>query len=209
MADNTETRKHPRHDLLVRSDGYVYVPYRDEWTAGHAGPYGYMRVFARRGTFLVHTLVAETFLGPKPEGMVVSHVDGDRSNNSVANIRYVPYRRDSVDPGAARERGSYRCSGGRPGSYYARNSVRCREYSRKYHMEHREEHLAALREYNRTHAEEHRESARKYRETHRMLRVSTGRCRWVPEAVAEAYRAYRWQDRTPELLESLLSGIPV
>lgn len=36
----------------------------------------------------VHTLVAEAFLGPRPEGLHILHYDGDASNNFVENLRY-------------------------------------------------------------------------------------------------------------------------
>lgn len=36
----------------------------------------------------VHSLIALSFLGERPEGMVVCHNDGDRDNNSVKNLRY-------------------------------------------------------------------------------------------------------------------------
>ena len=36
----------------------------------------------------VHSLVAETFIGPRPEGMEVCHNDGSKTNNHVDNLRY-------------------------------------------------------------------------------------------------------------------------
>lgn len=36
----------------------------------------------------VHTLVALTFLGPRPEGADVRHLDGDPLNNRVDNLSY-------------------------------------------------------------------------------------------------------------------------
>jgi hypothetical protein len=36
----------------------------------------------------VHSLVAEAFLGPRPDGHQVRHLDGDRSNNRVENLCY-------------------------------------------------------------------------------------------------------------------------
>ena len=36
----------------------------------------------------VHSLVAEAFIGPRPEGMDVCHNDGDPTNNHVENLRY-------------------------------------------------------------------------------------------------------------------------
>lgn len=36
----------------------------------------------------VHHLVAEAFIGPKPDGMEVCHNDGVRANNKASNLRY-------------------------------------------------------------------------------------------------------------------------
>ncbi len=54
--------------------GYIMLAY---------GPKG-----AQKRTF-VHVLVAEAFLGPKPDGMVVDHKDRNRSNNDISNLRYI------------------------------------------------------------------------------------------------------------------------
>jgi hypothetical protein len=42
----------------------------------------------RKKTMNVHSLVATTFLGPRPEGLVVRHLDGDTCNNNLTNLRY-------------------------------------------------------------------------------------------------------------------------
>jgi hypothetical protein len=36
----------------------------------------------------IHELVAQAFLGPRPDGMVVCHNDGSRNNNRLENLRY-------------------------------------------------------------------------------------------------------------------------
>ncbi len=39
--------------------------------------------------FHVHELVALLFIGPRPVGKVVNHIDADRQNNHVENLEYV------------------------------------------------------------------------------------------------------------------------
>ena len=48
----------------------------------------------------VHQLVAETFLGYKRDGTtkyVVDHIDGNKSNNNLNNLRVVPHRENCKD----------------------------------------------------------------------------------------------------------------
>jgi hypothetical protein len=45
----------------------------------------------------VHTLVLEAFVGPRPDGMVTRHLDGDPSNNRLSNIAYGTPRENSLD----------------------------------------------------------------------------------------------------------------
>ncbi len=37
----------------------------------------------------IHQLVAHWFLGERPDGLVVDHIDRDKLNNSADNLRYV------------------------------------------------------------------------------------------------------------------------
>ncbi len=40
-------------------------------------------------TVMVHTLVAQAFIGDRPAGMTVNHIDGDKANASACNLEYV------------------------------------------------------------------------------------------------------------------------
>ena len=43
----------------------------------------------KRQGFTVHSLVAAAFLGPRPLDKQVDHIDGDKTHNSIRNLRYV------------------------------------------------------------------------------------------------------------------------
>jgi hypothetical protein len=58
---------------MYNADGYAVVCL---CRAGHAARH------------LVHRLVLEAFIGPRPEGMQCRHLDGDPTNNRPANLRW-------------------------------------------------------------------------------------------------------------------------
>jgi len=45
----------------------------------------------------VHVLVAEAFHGPRPDGFVVRHKDGDAKNNAEVNIGYATQKENILD----------------------------------------------------------------------------------------------------------------
>ena|ERR1051325_3775276 len=52
------------------------------------------KTFTRENT---HTLVLETFVGPRPDGFHARHLDGDRKNNSVSNLRWGSPKENAAD----------------------------------------------------------------------------------------------------------------
>lgn len=65
---------------------------------------GYLRVslWTEKGCrkFSIHKLMAETFLGVRPDGHVVRHLDGDNSNNNISNIAYGTRAQNELDKAA-------------------------------------------------------------------------------------------------------------
>jgi predicted transcriptional regulator YheO len=53
-----------------------------------------------KGTrILVHQIVAEAFLGPRPKGFDTHHVDGNKQNNKATNLKYIT-RQQHVNKGS-------------------------------------------------------------------------------------------------------------
>lgn len=48
-------------------------------------------------TFHIHSLVADAFIGPRPVGMDVCHIDGNRLHNVASNLRYDTRRGNEAD----------------------------------------------------------------------------------------------------------------
>ncbi len=78
--------------------GYILKPCDDK--------YGYFLVTlcdsGNQVTRTVHRLVSRTFLGGKPDGYVVNHMDGRKHNNGADNLEYVTpaeNERHAVDMG--------------------------------------------------------------------------------------------------------------
>ena len=49
---------------------------------------GYGRVNIGK-SMVVHKIVALTFIGNRPDGMDINHIDGDKKNNSIDNLQFV------------------------------------------------------------------------------------------------------------------------
>ncbi len=52
-------------------------------------PYGYLKVKLGKNGVLVHHLVAEIYLGMRPQNLVINHKDCDKINNHPDNLEYV------------------------------------------------------------------------------------------------------------------------
>jgi len=52
----------------------------------------FKRAGVKQRTVQIHRLVAEAFIGPCPEGYECDHIDRNRQNNHVSNLRWVTHQ---------------------------------------------------------------------------------------------------------------------
>lgn len=78
---------------------------------------GYLRICLGGKTLKVHRLVCQAFHGPQPAGHEVGHTDGNKLNNTAANLRWVTRSeniKDQVRHGTHKGAANLVCDG-RPG----------------------------------------------------------------------------------------------
>lgn len=60
---------------------------RQDRVQGTLGNRGYWQVRLLGERFVQHRIIWELHFGPIPEGMVIDHIDRDKSNNRIENLR--------------------------------------------------------------------------------------------------------------------------
>lgn len=80
-------------DRMVPFYGAIWRRQKERIMAQFISNVGYPSIKLYGGKYvqnsMVHTLVAYAFMGPRPEGLVINHKDGNKQNNRFQNLEYV------------------------------------------------------------------------------------------------------------------------
>ena len=97
-----------------------------------------LRVAGRAVNRRVHALVAEAFLGPRPDGMEVRHLNGQGNDNCLTNLAYgtpTENMRDQVEHGSHANARKTHCPNEHPydevNTYHYRGMRMCRTCKRE------------------------------------------------------------------------------
>lgn len=143
-GEEMEMKSHPFLPIQFRSDGLVCRECKKSmyFTPGTKQNRGYMCIGIGGKNFLVHRLIAETFI-PNPCGKpTVDHINRVRTDNRVENLRWATYREqrdnsiqilNAVDYGvrSCDDKKAYRHA-----RYEAKKEL-IKEYHRQYYLEHK------------------------------------------------------------------------
>ena len=77
--------KHPNHSIT--KDGRVWSHRRKIWLKPYSDTCGYLRVNLHPER-PIHQLVLEAYVGPCPEGMQCRHLNGNKQDNNLDNLRW-------------------------------------------------------------------------------------------------------------------------
>ena len=117
-------RKHPTLGIEVSSYGRVNIPAtknsKEHWTLEKKKKKGYSVVMLCKKLYYVHRLIAQTFIKNENNFPLVDHIDRNKRNNHVENLRWATSKmnidnQEKVD-NALKKYGVRRCDN--PKAYY-------------------------------------------------------------------------------------------
>lgn len=83
--------------------GKVWITQNAGKAAGTPLPSGYIRIRIGKRQIMAHRIIFAMFNGFDPVGFEIDHIDGDRKNNSVSNLRLVTSSENKMNLGGAKK----------------------------------------------------------------------------------------------------------
>lgn len=99
MAENWMYIKIFNKEYMISDKGNVWSNKSDKMLKQFDNGYGYLRVSLTKNgktkQYLVHRLVAETFLSKNSKDQCVNHIDENRKNNCLSNLEWCTYKHNA------------------------------------------------------------------------------------------------------------------
>ena len=97
-------------EYLADDSGHIYSPYKKGFMTEHKDKDGYLKVNlslknkGRQHPFPVHRLILETFVPVEDmDKLQVDHIDGDKTNNNINNLRWTTCKENINNPNKLKE----------------------------------------------------------------------------------------------------------
>lgn len=91
---------HPEFtDYTITRDGLVYNNIKNKWMTPSLNSGGYIRYYVKGKKRFAHRLVAETYIMNYDNLKCIDHIDRNRINNKVENLRWITYSNNNLNKG--------------------------------------------------------------------------------------------------------------
>ena len=91
---------HPEFtDYTITREGFVYNNIRNKWLKPHFNSGGYIRCWVKGKHRFVHRLVAQTYIMNYDNLKCIDHIDRNKINNNVNNLRWITYSNNNLNKG--------------------------------------------------------------------------------------------------------------
>ena len=191
---------HPELGILVGNDGHVMVPAtkfsKAHWTLGSLHKTGYRSVQVNGKEYLVHRLVAQTFLNNPDNKPQVDHKDRNPLNNASSNLRFCTRSGNQRNT-----RANDRCMSTLGVNYYTDSREANRRHCALWYQNNKDSFNAKRK--NPEYREKERSLRRKRREFGRYVSMASGNNRFFEESIAQKLLAMPRNQRTKEALNEL------
>jgi hypothetical protein len=84
------------HDRYIYDDGFLISKHTNDVMC-NLDKDGYIRVRINGAEFRAHRVIWEMHNGPIPEGTLIDHIDGNKCNNRLSNLRLATRRQNNVN----------------------------------------------------------------------------------------------------------------